>query len=325
MADGAAMSVTPRASRLLSLLALARKQGGTVKIEEAAAILGLPADSLGELADELMAVGVPPWSPADFLELSLERGHLRVDLDLGLGGPLRLSASEAAVLVACLGALKRGAATPLAQLCDSAREKLRSAVMPDEDGHPPDESARIAWAAEPGNDPTLLDDAHRAATEGRVVRLRYWNASRGEVQDRTAQAVALIWHTGRWYIEGMDAGDGASRLFRLDRILGLLVGDPAPARPRARVVVARPVLFRPPEPMGTAVVRFDLDLCGRAHRLWPTARTLRRERDGAKVLALPIATEPALLRELFRMGTGWEIAQPASLRALAVAWAGEPG
>lgn len=314
-----------RAERVVAALALARSQRGRLSCADAAAILGVADDDIPALAEELSGVGVPPWAPDDFIDLSVERDGLRLYLDLGLAQPMRLCAAEAAVILACLKAASGPPA--LLELCTSAALKIRRAIAGDvveSEGA----AHGLSWSQEPGHDPALLSACARAATEGRFLDIRYWNASRSEVQDRRVEALRLFSHTGRWYLEAVPEGAGESRFFRVDRLLSAAVstvashGAPGPgALPRT------PLAFRASQPNGEAVVRFAAALRPRVSSLWPSARVLAEEADGTVVLALPIATEPALLRELFVMGTGWEVGAPQSLRALCRAWCedGLPG
>ncbi len=89
-------------------------------------------------------------------------------------------------------------------------------------------TSRAAETPRPAAD-TLLTLA-AAARRRRRVRLRY-RSWRGEETDRELDPYGLVFHSGRWYVTGMDRLRRQMRTFRLDRVASaetLADGFPGP-------------------------------------------------------------------------------------------------
>ncbi|MEV7968608.1 WYL domain-containing protein [Sphaerisporangium sp. NPDC088356] len=89
-------------------------------------------------------------------------------------------------------------------------------------------TSRVAEAPRPAAD-TLLTLAS-AARRRRRVRLRY-RSWRGEETDRELDPYGLVFHSGRWYVTGLDRLRRQIRTFRLDRVASaetLAEGFPGP-------------------------------------------------------------------------------------------------
>jgi proteasome accessory factor C len=97
-----------------------------------------------------------------------------------------------------------------------------------------------------------------ALQEGRELHLRYLVESRDEVTERTVAPMRLVSVDGRWYLEGWCQLAEGVRLFRLDRMVEAVIGDPAPPLPPA--AVPRDLaegLFRPREEDLTVVLELS--------------------------------------------------------------------
>ena len=110
---------------------------------------------------------------------------------------------------------------PLAGATGSALLKLQAAgidVTPVSGALEP----RVA-ASEPAFEPCL-----RAARERQPVRFAYRTLSRPQAEERRVEPWGVVsWH-GRWYLVGHDRVRGASRVFRLSRVVGDVVADGEP-------------------------------------------------------------------------------------------------
>ncbi|MCW2621751.1 MAG: transcriptional regulator protein-like protein, partial [Frankiales bacterium] len=81
---------------------------------------------------------------------------------------------------------------------------------------------RVA-ASEPAFEAALA-----AARDRRPVRFVYRTGGRSEPEERQVEPWGVVsWH-GRWYLAGHDLVRGASRVFRLSRVVGDLVPDGPP-------------------------------------------------------------------------------------------------
>ena len=84
-----------------------------------------------------------------------------------------------------------------------------------------------AGAAPPGRiSATRLLDLGVAVRDGRSVRMRYVDR-RGRTSERTLDPWGVVQHRDRWYVVGHDHRSEDVRLFRIDRVAGVLAGGPA--------------------------------------------------------------------------------------------------
>lgn len=73
---------------------------------------------------------------------------------------------------------------------------------------------------------TRLLDLGVAVRDGRSLRMRYVDR-RGRTTERTLDPWGVVQHGARWYVVGHDHRADDVRLFRVDRIAGVLLGGPA--------------------------------------------------------------------------------------------------
>ncbi|WP_405149548.1 YafY family transcriptional regulator [Sphaerisporangium sp. NBC_01403] len=148
--------------------------------------------------------------------------------------PLMLTEDEAAAVVLGLLAGRRTGLAVGESATESALAKIqrvlptelreRVEAVTDTLGH----TSRAAETPRPAAD-TLLTLA-AAARRRRRVRLRY-RSWRGEETDRELDPYGLVFHSGRWYVTGMDRLRRQMRTFRLDRVASaetLADGFPGP-------------------------------------------------------------------------------------------------
>ncbi len=91
-------TATDRLRRLLAMIPwLAGRDGPTV--EEVLARFGLTRRQLDEDLDLLMVVGVPPYTPDELFEMTIEDGRVFARLTPSFDRPLRLSPDEALAVV----------------------------------------------------------------------------------------------------------------------------------------------------------------------------------------------------------------------------------
>ncbi|MCW2880295.1 MAG: helix-turn-helix, type 11 [Sphaerisporangium sp.] len=148
--------------------------------------------------------------------------------------PLMLTEDEAAAVVLGLLAGRRtglavgesATASALSKIQRVLPTALRERVeaVTDTVGH----TSRAAETPRPAAD-TLLTLA-AAARRRRRVRLRY-RSWRGEETERELEPYGLVFHSGRWYVTGLDRLKQEIRTFRLDRVASavpLVDGFPDP-------------------------------------------------------------------------------------------------
>ena len=207
---GAAKDQVARLLRLVPYLH-ARDQ---VSLEEAARVIGVPADQLEKDLRVLFLCGLPGGYPDDLIDVDLDalegEGVIRVSNADYLARPLRLTPTEASAIIVALRALRAGSEPDTREVVDRALAKLEAAAA----GSTP--------LVDPGDDvpSTLalraqLEDATRRRHQ---VRITYYVPARDEESERVVDPHAVVSHHGVAYLDAYCHSADAPRLFRLDRI-----------------------------------------------------------------------------------------------------------
>src|SRR3954468_3080836 len=212
-----------RSDRLLSLLLLLQARG-RVTAPEVAAELEVSVRTVYRDVEALSAAGVPVWTEqgrgggialmpgyrTDMTGLTAEESRALVALtgravpdDLGMGSALAAAVHK---LVAAVPASHRPAA-----------EQARQRVLVDHGG----------WYRQKAPAPYLAA-VQEAVWTDRRLRVRYRHGD-GDVAGYLLDPYGLVVKAGVWYL--VAAHRGASRLFRVDRLLAAEVVDAAARRP----------------------------------------------------------------------------------------------
>ena len=286
-----------RLRRLLLIVPAARRRPG-VRLSDLARELGLDAEQLREDIDLLGLVGRPPFSPDDLIDICVdESDRVFVALDQSFSRPPQLTALEALALAAA--AQEAAAADPAV---DAALAKLQENLTPKARELYARLAGRVASETPaPRGSAKVLASLRAAAEQRREVALLYDKEGRGAAAERIFQAQGVIDHRGVWYAIGHDAGRGAERIFRLDRILsvretGNAFPDPGPLDP-ARFQRER--LFFPSGREEAVTLRFS-----------PAAATWALERYGARSRAL---ADGRIDVEIESAGSGYAVQLALSL------------
>ena len=184
-------------ARLLTLVPFLHARG-PVRLDDAAAALGVPADQLLKDLKVLLMCGLPGGYPDDLIDVDLDAlegeegdGVIRVSNADYLARPLRLSPTEATAIIVALRALRNGARDETREVVDRALAKLEAAAA---EGS----SARANLGIDPGTDPARPDDGElrrtlAAAVQGRrQLRLSYFVPSRDEESERTVDPRGVV-------------------------------------------------------------------------------------------------------------------------------------
>src|SRR3954465_9506569 len=163
---GAAKDQVGRLLRLVPCLH-ARDQ---VSLEDAARVIGVPADQLDKDLRVLFLCGLPGGFPDDLIDVDLDalegEGVIRVSNADYLARPLRLTPTEASAIIVALRALRAGSEGQTRAVVDPPLAKLEEAAA----GAPP--------LVDPGDDvPSTLalrGQLEDAVRRGRQVRLTYY-------------------------------------------------------------------------------------------------------------------------------------------------------
>jgi len=207
---GAAKDQVGRLLRLVPYLH-ARDQ---VSLEEAAQVIGVPADQLDKDLRVLFLCGLPGGFPDDLIDVDLDalegEGVIRVSNADYLARPLRLTPTEASAIIVALRALRSGADPDTREVVDRALAKLEAAAA----GSTP--------LVDPGDDVpgtlALRAQLEDAVRRRRQVRLTYYVPARDEESERVVDPYGVVSHHGVAYLDAYCHSADAPRLFRLDRI-----------------------------------------------------------------------------------------------------------
>jgi len=215
--EGGKPLVHERLRRLLYLVPYVAKHPG-IKVDELARGLGLSKEALLEDLDLLTLVGRPPFQPDDFIDIYVDDDRVYVDLDQRLSAPPRMTAAEAAALAAAAALLRPAAGDAL----DSALKKLERVIPADARERYREMGLKIDLALDaPGG----LAPLTRAILEHREVEFDYFSSGRGQTERRAVRPHELFCHRGQWYLAAHCLTRGEDRLFRLDRVTGLVLTD----------------------------------------------------------------------------------------------------
>ena len=239
-------SAADRLARLLNLVPYLLARPG-ILLAEAAADLGVSERQLREDLELLWVCGLPGYGPGDLIDMAFDGDRVTVTYDAGMDRPLRLTPDEALALVVALRLL---AETP--GLGD--RDAIQRALAKIETAAGEIADAPVAVRL-PGNDDRLAT-IRGAVERRRALRLTYYSASRDETSERTVDPMRVIVVGDRAYLEAWCRRAEAVRMFRVDRMDGLVeLDEPAAPPPQARPADVRDGIFRPSPELPLVVLR----------------------------------------------------------------------
>ncbi|GIH95515.1 helix-turn-helix transcriptional regulator [Planobispora siamensis] len=202
-------------TRVLALLELLQASPGLTG-PELAARLEVDERTVRRYASKLSELGVP---------VEAERGRYggyRLMPGYKLP-PLMLTDDEATAVVLGLLAGRRTGMAVGETASESALAKIRRVLPQTLRDRVEAVSATLehtrspAPASTPRAGPLLA--LAEAARHGRTVRLAY-RSWKGEESERDLDPYGLVFHSGRWYVAGLDHRSGEIRTFRVDRVAG---------------------------------------------------------------------------------------------------------
>ena len=289
-----------RLRRVLFLVPYAVRHPG-IPVGELARKCGVSEKQLLDDLDFLLGVGCPPFAPDDFLDLYVERDRVYVALHQSFSRPPRFTESEAASLAAAAQALGgEGAARVVRALRESVPRDRRALF---------DELVHCIYAGSAPARDSLLGRIHRAIAERRVLRLRYFAATRGAEGERLVRPWTLAQALGHWYLYGEEAGK--RKAFRLDRIRECALSEER-FEPPPEAEISRARLFS--EPRAAARVRLGRRAAALALSRPGRYRVVRRTRGGGAVVELQAEGQDYATRFALSYGAEAEITSPPAAR-----------
>jgi proteasome accessory factor C len=297
-------------ARLLTLVPLLHSRE-EVRLEDAAALLEVPADQVRRDLHVLFMCGLPGGYPDDLIDVDVEAldeggdGVIRVSNADYLSRPLRLTPSEASALIVALRVLREGQSAATQAVVDRTLAKLEVAAA----GGAADQVALADGEDRPAVDPGLRARLEQAAEQGHQVRLRYWVPSRDEESERVVDPHRVFTSGGAAYLHGWCHRAEAPRFFRLDRI-------------HDAEVLATQVTTHPSEAPDLSQGFFGADPAAAAVvlRLAPEAswvpeyyeaEEVRRHADGHLDVRVRVGDERWLHRLLLRLAPHARVLEPA--------------
>ncbi|MBS2032864.1 MAG: WYL domain-containing protein [Deltaproteobacteria bacterium] len=297
-----------RLRRLLFLVPYLSQHKG-VQIDELAKAMGLSRAEVLEDLELLPLVGRPPFTPADYIDLTIENDRVSLTLDQRFSRPPRLTAPEAAALAAAAAALDPREGDALSR----ALEKLEEALPPHARGAYQTLRGRVTAAGDAG-----LEDLLRPLAESVVRRrelvIEYLSPTSERALRRTVRPWRVFSHRGLWYLFGLDVAKKAERLFRVDRITRLTTTEARFERPKDLPEPGEELLPRSRKQAAAEppVLRFARRIATLALERFPDEA--EKERDGRVTVTLPGATEEWLVSLVLTHAGGVEVLGPDSLR-----------
>ena len=214
--------------RLLRLVPYLYSQRDDVRLDQAAADLGVEEKQLVKDLQVLFMCGLPGGYPDDLIDVDIDAltapdgdRVIRISNADYLDRQIRLTPTEATAVIVALRALRGGAvADATKEVVDRTLAKLEQAA-----------AEGAAGSVDPGEesvDTTLVQIHAALATaidQGRQVRIDYWVPARDEESSRVIDPRALVSSRDIEYLDAWCHRAEAPRSFRLDRIRGAEVLD----------------------------------------------------------------------------------------------------
>lgn len=215
--------LTGRLVRLINMVPYFITNEGISKAE-AAAELGITPAELAKDLELLWMCGLPGHAGGDLIDLAMEEDTVTVTYSAGIDRPLRLTSTEATVLLMALRALvdQPSSIDPVA--ASGAIAKIEQAAGFAAAG--PVEATESGGAPDP-----VLAAVRSAVTAGHALRLRYFSASRDVITDRVVDPIRIRLVEDQSYLQAWCRQAEEVRLFRFDRIEDAAeLDEPARAR-----------------------------------------------------------------------------------------------
>lgn len=270
-------------------------------VDEIAQRFDVSADQVRSDLDLILMIGVPPYTPAEYIDVDVVDDHVWLRLGAVFRRPLRLSPAEGiAVLAAGRTLLSVPGSDPDGPLA-TGLAKLEAALAA------PGPSVEV-------DEPEHLAELRDALDRSEQLEIRYWSAGRDETTARIVDPHLVYCALGHWYLSAYCHRAGDERVFRVDRIRNL--------EPTGKVV-ARSADVRPVVDDSGEVYRPSPEDPRVTLRLGPSARwiaekyptELAEEAADGRLLVTLAVSEPAWLeRLLLQLGPEAEIDSPAQWR-----------
>ncbi len=246
----------------------------------------------------IMMVGVPPYSPGDYINVTYDGDTVDLWLAPYFTRPLQLSPAEGLSLLAGGRALLAVDGSDPAGPLATAIEKLEDALG-------------VSGVTVEFETPPFLDAVRTAAADGRRIEIDYWSSGRDELTARAIEPGPPFFALGEWYTDAFCVLRGETRMFRIDRIRSVRPTEVTftPVAPRAGATVYHP---RPTDP------RVTLELPPHASWVAESAPSESVEdlADGFQRVVVAVSEPAWLERILLQVGPDARVVDPPEWRDL---------
>jgi proteasome accessory factor C len=287
----------PEIQRILALVPWIVAHPGAPKAEIAQRF-GISVAQLDEDLALVLMIGVPPYSPGDYLDVDEDvAGGVTIRLADYFRRPLRLTPAEGLALLAAGRALLAvPGSDPQGPLATALAKLERALELP----------GLVVDVGEPDQ----LGVVREATARHERLEVDYWSAGRDDLTTRRIDPEVVFFATGEWYVGAYCHHARDERMFRVDRIravrptgetfepgaTGFETGDvfrPRPSDPRVTLHLA-------PEAAWVA-------------EAYP-AEAVTERADGSLEVVLAVS-EPSWLEQLLlRLGPEARVVAPTALR-----------
>jgi len=193
--------------RILAIVPWIVAHPGVAK-RDVATRFAMTADQLDDDLALVLMIGVPPYSPGDYLDVVDDGESVTIRLADQFSRPLRLTPAEGLALLAAGRALLAVPGSDADGPLATALARLEGALdLPE-------------VAVEVG-EPAFLQPVRDAAARGERIEIDYWSAGRDELTTRRIDPAVAFFAMGEWYVSAYCHRANDERMFRVDRIRAL--------------------------------------------------------------------------------------------------------
>jgi proteasome accessory factor C len=309
----AAGPAADRLGRLLNLVPYLLARPG-IRIAEAAADLGVTERQLREDLELLWVCGLPGYGPGDLIDMAFDGDDgITITYDAGIDRPLRLTPDEALALVVALRMLAETPGTGERDAIERALAKIESAAGELADPPVAVRSPGVLHGGGAG-EADRLETIRAAVAARRALSVTYYTAARDETTERVIDPMRVLVVAGHAYLEAWCRRAEAVRLFRVDRIDGLVqLDEPAAPPPQARPADLSAGAFQPTPDLPLVTLRI-----GRGQRwiteYYPCEQVVEESAEHWRV-ALRVTDLSWARRLVLGLGPEVTVLDPAELAA----------
>lgn len=247
----------------------------------------------------IMMVGVPPYSPGDYINLEFDGDTVDVWLAPYFTRPLQLTAAEGLALLAAGRALLAVPGSDPGGPLATALDKLERGL------------GGVEVAVQFGT-PEHLEAVRAAAVAGDRIEIEYWTGGRDDLTTRRIDPGPPFFALGEWYTDAYCHLREEHRMFRVDRVRAVR----ATAEHFEPTGAGAPESLYAPRP-GDPRVTLDLPATASWVAESYPAESAEDLPGGGQRVVLAVSEPAWLERLLLRVGPEAAVVGPPELRALA--------